>query len=92
MAIGLSAISSWGVRRVSALAGESTLTIARKPNWDDLEYAAQLQYARLDEAAHQVFGEFFLIAAILIAVAVIPALFFYNHRERGTSRLPFLPS
>ena len=42
-------------------------------------------------ALHTVFGEFFLIAAIVIGVAVIPALFFYKSNARGTSRLPFLP-
>ena len=47
--------------------------------------------AATKDAAHTVFSEFFLIAAIVIAVAVIPALFFYKHKARGASRLPFLP-
>ena len=56
-----------------------------------MEYQAKLQNARLMDAAHQVFGEFFLIAAVIIAVAVIPAAFFYKHKTRGTGRIPFLP-
>jgi MFS family permease len=91
MAIGLSAISSWGVRRVSTLADRSLVTIPRPPGMADFEYQASLQNARLMDATHQVFGEFFLIAAIVIAAGVIAALFFYNHRERDVSRLPFLP-
>ena len=42
-------------------------------------------------AAHTVFSEFFLVAAIVVAVAVIPAVFFYSHRDRTTGRIPFLP-
>ncbi len=91
MAIGLSAISSWGVRRVSALAAKSLVTIVRTADMSEIAFQAKLQNARLMDAAHQVFGEFFLIAAIVIAIGVIPALFFYNHRERGAAPLPFLP-
>jgi MFS family permease len=91
MAIGLSAISSWGVRRVSTLAARSLASVIRTQGMTELDFQAQLQNAKLMDAAHQVFGEFFLIAAVVIAAAVIPALFFYNHRERGTGRLPFLP-
>ncbi len=91
MAIGLSAISSWGVRRVSALAAESLATIIRTAEMSEIEYQAKLQNAKLMDATHHVFGEFFLIAAVVIAVGVIAALFFYNHRERGATPLPFLP-
>jgi fucose permease len=91
MAIGLSAISSWGVRRVSALAARSLVSIPRPPGMAELEYQAKLQNARLMDATHQVFGEFFLIASIVIAAGVIAALFFYNHRERDAGHLPFLP-
>jgi hypothetical protein len=43
------------------------------------------------DATHQTFGEFFVIATVVIAIGVITALFFYNHRERGTGSLPLLP-
>ncbi len=91
MAVGLSAISSWGVRRVSALAARSLVTIVRNPGMSDFDYQTKLQNAKVLDALHGVFGEFFLIAAIVIAAAVIPALFFYNHRARDVSPLPFLP-
>jgi MFS family permease len=88
MAIGLSAISSWGVRRVSTLSARSLLTIPRPSGMSELDYQSKLQSARLMDATHQVFGEFFLIAAIVIAAGVVAAVFFYNHRERGMNRLP----
>jgi MFS family permease len=88
MAIGLSAISSWGVRRVSTLSARSLLTTPRPSGMSELDYQSGLQSARLMDATHQVFGEFFLIAAIVIAAGVVAALFFYNHRERGMNRLP----
>ncbi len=91
MAVGLSAITSWGVRRVGALAARSAVVVTRTPDMSELDYQSSLASARLMDALHQVFGEFFLIAAVVIVLAVIPALFFYNHRERGTGRLPFLP-
>jgi MFS family permease len=91
IAIGLSAISSWGVRRVSALAARSTAAIVRTPDMSEVAYQARLQNARLLEATHQTFAEFFLIATVVIAIGVVTALFFYNHRERGTGHLPLLP-
>jgi MFS family permease len=91
MAVGLSAISSWGVRRVSTLAARSLVTAVRTPGMSELEYQTKLQNAKVLDALHGVFSEFFLIAAVTIAVAVIPALLFYNHRARDVSRLPFLP-
>jgi len=92
MVVGLSALSSWGVRRFNGLAAGITTPIIRPPGLTDAEWQAMKDAAALatKEAAHTVFGEFFLIAAIVIAVAVIPA-FFYKERARGASRLPFLP-
>lgn len=93
MVVGLSALSSWGVRRFNGLAAGITTPIIRPPGLTDAEWQAMKDAAALatKEAAHTVFGEFFLIAAIVIAVAVIPAFFFYKERARGASRLPFLP-
>jgi hypothetical protein len=90
-AVGLSVISSWGVRRVSALAELSTATIVRTPDMSEVAYQANLQNAKLLDATYQTFEEFFLIAAVTIAIGVIAALFFHNHREEGTRGLPFLP-
>ncbi len=93
MVVGLSALSSWGVRRFNVLAADITTPIFRPPGLSDAEWKAMKDAAALatKEAAHTVFGEFFLIAAVVIAVAVIPAFFFYKRKEKSTSRLPFFP-
>ena len=91
MAMGLSVISSWGVRRVTALAAESMVTITRTPDMSEVEYQATLQNARLIDATYHTFGEFFLVAAVVVALGAITAIFYYNHREHGSGRLPFLP-
>jgi MFS family permease len=89
MVIGLSVLSSWAVRRFNSLALGLDLSIVRPPGLTDEEWNAK--WAAIEQTLHTVFSEFFLIAAIIIGLAVIPALFFYNRRERGASRLPFLP-
>lgn len=93
MVVGLSALSSWGVRRFNVLAADITTPIFRPPGLSDAEWKAMKDAAALatKEAAHTVFGEFFLIAAVVIAVAVIPAFFFYKRKEKSMSRLPFFP-
>lgn len=93
MVVGLSALSSWGVRRFNSLAANVTTPILRPPGLTDAEWQAMKEAAEAATraAAHTVFSEFFLIAALVIAVAVIPAVFFYRHKARGLTRLPFLP-
>jgi len=93
MVVGLSALSSWGVRRFNSLAADITTPIVRPQGLTDAEWQAMKDAAAAATkgAAHTVFSEFFLIAAIVIAVAVIPAVFFYKQRARGSSHLPFLP-
>jgi len=93
MVVGLSSLSSWGVRRFNSLAANISTPIVRPPDLTDAEWQAMKDAAAAATraAAHTVFGEFFLIAAIVIAAAVIPALFFYKHKRRGLTRLPFLP-
>lgn len=93
MVIGLSSLSAWGVRRFNNLAANITTPIVRPPNITDAEWQAMKETAAAAtrEAAHTVFGEFFLIAAIIILVAVIPACFFYKSRHKGVARIPFLP-
>ncbi len=91
MVVGLSALSSWGVRRFNALAANITTPIVRPSGLTDAQWQAtkDAAAAATKAAAHTVFSEFFLIAAIVIGVAVIPALFFYKHKSRGISHLPF---
>jgi MFS family permease len=93
MVVGLSALSSWGVRRFNVLAADIVTPIIRPSGLTDAEWQAVKDAASLAtrEAAHTVFGEFFLIASLVIGVAVIPAFFFYKHKVKGTGRIPFLP-
>lgn len=93
MVIGLSALSSWGVRRFNSLAADIVTPIVRPEGISDAEWQAMKDAATaaLNDALHTVFREFFLIAAVIIALAVLPAFFFYRQRARGRSRLPFLP-
>ncbi len=93
MVVGLSALSSWGVRRFNGLAASITTPIVRPPDLTDAEWQAlkDAATAATKGAAHTVFSEFFLIAAVIIGIAVIPALFFYRHKAQEKSRLPFIP-
>lgn len=93
MVVGLSALSSWGVRRFNTLAADITTPIVQPPGVSDAEFKAMQDAAAAatKAAAHTVFGEFFVIAAVIIGLAIVPALFFYNKKVRRESRLPFLP-
>jgi MFS family permease len=91
MAVGLSAVSSWGVRRFNSLAAHSTVTITRTPGMSDVDYQVALTQAITRDSLHTVFSEFFIIATVVIALAVIPAFFLYKHKLRGTGHTPFLP-
>ena len=93
MIIGLSVMSSWGVRRYNALAANITIPIVRPSGLTDAQWQSMQDAASsaIDKALHTVFSNFFLIAAIIIGLAIIPAFFFYNKREQGESKLPFLP-
>jgi len=93
MVLALSALSSWGVRRYNSLTQDVVIPIVRPGGVSDAEWQAtkDAASAAIDNALHTVFSNFFLIAAVIIGLAVIPALFFYNKRERGESAIPFLP-
>ena len=93
MVLALSVLSSWGVRRYNALGSDVVIPIVRPEGLTDAQWQAMKDAAgaAIDNALHTVFSNFFLIAAIIIGLAVIPAFFFYNKRGRGESRLPFLP-
>ena len=93
MVIGLSAMSSWAVRRFNGLAANIVTPIVRPTGLTDQQWQAMKDAAEAatKAAAHTVFSEFFLVAAVVVAVAVIPAVFFYSHRDRTTGRIPFLP-
>lgn len=91
MTVGLSALSSWGLRRFNSLMAGSPLPL-RTEGMTQSQYDALVEaYQRtLDAALHTVYSEFFLVAAGVALVAIIPALLFHRGRSRGF-RLPFLP-
>ena len=57
----------------------------------DVDYQVALTQAITRDSLHTVFSEFFIIATVVIALAVIPAFFLYKHKLRGTGHTPFLP-
>lgn len=91
MTVGLSALSSWGLRRFNSLMAKTTLPLKTgdmtQQQYDALTAAYQ---STLDAALHTVYSEFFLIAGVVALVAIVPALLFYRGRSGGP-RLPFLP-
>lgn len=93
MVVGLSALSSWGVRRFNTLAADIVTPIVRPSGLTDAEWQAMKNAASAatKAALHTVFSEFFLIAAIVIGLATLPALFFYKRGRRGGVHLPFFP-
>jgi MFS family permease len=93
MVLGLSVLSSWGVRRFNSLSANINIPIVRPSGLTDAQWQAMQNQASaaLDQALHTVFSNFFLIAAIIVGLGVIPAFFFYNKRRPGVSKIPFLP-
>lgn len=91
MTVGLSALSSWGLRRFNGLMEGTTLPLKTGDITQDQYDALVKAYeSTLDAALHTVYSEFFVIAGIVALVAIVPALLFYRGRSRGP-RLPFLP-
>ena len=91
MAVGLSTVTSWGVRRFNWLASHSQVTVVRTPDMGEIDYQAALASAITRDSLHIVFGEFFVIAAVVIGLGVIPALFLHRRQARGAAQMPFLP-
>ncbi len=93
MVVGLAALSSWGVQRFNSLASQIEIPIVRPAGLTDAEWQTMKDAASTATRAalHTVFSEFFLIAAIIVAIAIIPALFLYSHRVKGQGKIPFLP-
>ncbi len=93
MVVGLSALSSWGVQRFNTLAADITTPIIRPEGLSDAQWQAMQDAAAAatKAALHTVFSEFFLVAAVVIGIAAIPAFFLYGRKTKGSGRLPFLP-
>lgn len=90
MTVGLASLSTWGLRRFNALMAGTTLPL-RLPGTSQAQYDALVaRYdALLKAALHSVYREFFLIAAGIAVLAVVPALLF--SARRGRARHAMLP-
>ncbi len=91
MTVGLSTLSSWGLRRFNGLMADTPLPL-RTADLTSEQYDALIAAyeSTLRASLHTVYGDFFLIAAGIALFAVIPATLFYRGRAK-TPRLPFLP-
>lgn len=87
MIFGLATLSSWGVRRFNQMTADLLLPL-RTPDMTDAEYQALLDaYTGVIEASlRTIYRDFFVMAAIIIGVAVLPALFFRLRRREGPAR------
>jgi len=91
MMVGLSALSSWGIRQFNALMAGHPIPL-QTAGMSDSQYKLLTEaYTRAtDSALTAVYSEFFLIASIIAFAAVVPALFFLR-RHGGAVHVPFLP-
>ena len=91
MMVGLSALSSWGIRQFNALMAGHPLPL-QTGGMSDSQYKALTEaYTKAtDSALNAVYSEFFLVASIIALAGVVPALFFLR-RHRGAAHVPFLP-
>jgi len=81
MTVSLSVLSGWGVSRLSALLQGNAPT--RVANESDLEFQTRTFAYIGDQTVHYslvVLRETFVVAAIVCAIALIPALLFAKHR------------
>ncbi len=83
--LGVSWLSSWGMRRFNNQTSELVMPF-QTAGMSDAEYEKLVDAYRqtLEEALRSVYADFFLVAAILMGIAVIPAIFFYQ-RKKGLS-------
>ena len=90
MALGLSALSAWGVEHFQVLTAGLELPIPQPGEAAEALRARQEAYtAGLSEAGLDLFHNFFNIAAAVALVAVIPALLMKpDRRERQEARVP----
>lgn len=86
MTVGLSVLSGWGVGRLSDLLQRNAPT--RMANESDVDFQTRTFAYIAEQTVHYslvVLRETFVVAAIVCAVAVIPALLFARHHaERGS--------
>jgi hypothetical protein len=91
MMVGLASLSSWGLRRFNELMVGNSLPL-QTVGTTDAQYQVLIKAYEhaLDAALHTVYGQFFAIAAVVAALAIVPALFF-RRRTKGARHVPFVP-
>jgi MFS family permease len=89
MVIGLSSLSSWGVRRFNSMTAELLFPL-KTPEMSDSEYnvLVDVYTGTLEASLHTMYSDFFVIAAVLMGLAAIPAVFFYRLRHTSPDTLP----
>jgi EmrB/QacA subfamily drug resistance transporter len=92
MMVGLSALSSWGIRRFNELMSGTVLPLRGQDMTQEAYDALAKAYdTTLTAALHTVYSEFFWIAAVVALLAVVPAVFFYRGRRSREFRAPLFP-
>jgi EmrB/QacA subfamily drug resistance transporter len=92
MMVGLSALSSWGIRRFNGLMANTMLPLRTEDLTDQAYDTLVRAYdATLTAALRTVYSEFFWIAGALALLAIIPAVFFYRGRRGREFRTPLFP-
>ena len=92
MMVGLSALSSWGIRRFNGLMTDTLLPLRTQGMTDQAYDALVRAYdATLSAALRTVYSEFFWIAGAVALLAIFPALFFYRGRRGREFRTPLFP-
>jgi EmrB/QacA subfamily drug resistance transporter len=91
MMVGLASLSSWGLRHFNQLMAGNVLPFQTGDMTDAQYKVLTTAYEQaLSGALHTVYGRFFAIAAVVAALAIVPALFF-RRRATGAPHVPFVP-
>ena len=92
MMIGLSVLSSWGIRRFNGLMATTMLPL-RNGDMTDQAYDTLVKAydATLSAALRTVYSEFFWIAGAVALTAIVPAVFFYRGKSGRGFRAPLFP-
>ena len=87
MMVGLSSLSSRGIRRFYSLMSGTNLPLHTQ-DMSDAQYQSLVDsyQSTLDASLHTVFSEFFLAAALMAALAIIPSLFFFGKKKETSMR------
>ncbi len=92
MTVGLSALSSWGLRRFNALMAATPLPL-RTVDMTDAEYAAQntAYQDTITSALRTLYADYFVVAAGIAVLAITAAAFLGRHGRRSRAGHLSLP-